>query len=236
MIRIPPRVSRYGDAALLVEYEAVIDGHVNARVLAAADELRRQALPGVRDIVPAIASLAIHVDPLSGSLEAVEAAVASVVSSPDDTIDSPARNEVHEIPVCYGGAFGPDLDAVAVWASCSPEEVAAIHSAATYRVYMLGFLPGFAYLGCVNPRIAMPRHASPRVRVHAGSVGIAGEQTGIYPRDSPGGWQIIGRTPLALFDVHRTPPARLRAGSAVRFVSIPASEFAREGDWAASWP
>jgi KipI family sensor histidine kinase inhibitor len=228
-------VSRYGDAALLVEYEAVIDAHVNARVQAAAEELRRQALPGVRDIVPAIASLAIHVDPLSGSLEAVAAAVASVVSSSEDAIASPAGNEIHEIPICYGGPFGPDLDAVAAWASCSTEEVAALHSAATYRVYMLGFLPGFAYLGRVEPRIAMPRHASPRLRVHAGSVGIAGEQTGIYPRESPGGWQIIGRTPLVLFDVHRTPPARLRPGSAVRFVSIPASEFSREGDRTASW-
>jgi inhibitor of KinA len=236
MIRIPPRVSRYGDAALLVEYEAVLDADVNARVQAAAETLRRQALPGVRDIVPAIASLAIHVDPLAGSLEAVEAAVALDVGSPDDAIDSLAGSETHEIPVCYGGPFGPDLEAVAAWASCSTDEVAALHSTATYRVYMLGFLPGFAYLGCVNPRIAMPRHASPRLRVHAGSVGIAGEQTGIYPRDSPGGWQIIGRTPLVLFDVHRTPPARLRPGSAVRFVSIPASEFARARDRAASWP
>lgn len=231
-----PHVSRYGDAALLVEYEAVSDARVNARVLAAAEALRRQALPGVRDIVPAMASLAIHLDPLAGTLEAVEAAVATVVGSAEDTIDSLAGNDVHEIPVCYGGAFGPDLDAVAAWASCSVEEVPALHSAVTYRVYMVGFLPGFAYLGSVNPRIAMPRHASPRLRVHAGSVGIAGEQTGIYPRDSPGGWQIIGRTPLVLFDVHRMPPARLRPGSSVRFVSIPASEFARERDRAVSWP
>ena len=225
MIRISPRVSRYGDAGLLVEYEPVIDAGVNATVLAAAEALRRRQLPGVRDIVPAFSSIGVHFDPLGCAVDDLEAAVAEAVAdvAPDEVSSGAAP--ALEIPVCYGGQFGPDLDAVAAWAGCSGSEVIAAHAATTYRVYMLGFLPGFAYLGTVDPRIAAPRHEAPRMRVAAGSVGIAGPQTGVYPLDSPGGWRIIGRTPIPLFDSRRTPPARIRPGSSVRFVPIPPAEF-----------
>jgi inhibitor of KinA len=233
---VPPRVSRYGDAALLVEYGSAIDARVNARVLAAADALRRRRVPGMRDIVPAFASLAVHFDPLSAAVDDVEAAVTDVLASEPGSVVEAVTRPPLEIPVCYGGAFGPDLDAVAAWSGCSADEVVAIHSEPTYRVFMLGFLPGFAYLGTVDGRIAMPRHPAPRTQVAAGSVGIAGQQTGVYPLDSPGGWQIIGRTPLNLFDARRTPPARIRPGGFVRFVPISPADLERVERTPLPWP
>jgi inhibitor of KinA len=130
-----------------------------------------------------------------------------------------------DIPVCYGGTFGPDLPGVAAWAGCTAEEVVAAHTQRSYRVFMLGFLPGFPYLAPVDDRIAMPRRDAPRPLVAAGSVGIAGRQTGIYPFDSPGGWQIIGRTPLTLFDPSHEPPALVAPGQRVQFRPISPSEF-----------
>jgi inhibitor of KinA len=127
--------------------------------------------------------------------------------------------------VCYGGAYGPDLDAVAAFAGCASHDVVQRHAAPTYRVYMLGFLPGFAYLGSVDARLAMPRRTAPRARVPAGSVGIAGLQTGVYPCDSPGGWQLVGRTPWRMFDVARSEPALLRAGDLVEFVPLPHDQW-----------
>jgi inhibitor of KinA len=130
-----------------------------------------------------------------------------------------------EIPVCYGGRFGPDLGAVAAWAGMDPHLVIAAHASREYRVFMLGFLPGFPYMASVDERIAMPRRDTPRTRVAAGSVGIAGPQTGVYSFDSPGGWQIIGRTPLVLFDAGHQPPALLAPGQRVRFRPVPSREF-----------
>jgi inhibitor of KinA len=129
--------------------------------------------------------------------------------------------------VCYGGDYGPDLADVASLAGMSPEEVVAVHAAVTYRVFMLGFLPGFAYMGVVDARIAAPRRANPRVRVPKGSVGIAGRQTGIYPLDAPGGWQLIGRTALEPFDIARPSPFLFKAGDCVRFVPVARTELER---------
>jgi inhibitor of KinA len=131
------------------------------------------------------------------------------------------------IPVCYGGEFGPDLAGVAAFAGLAESDVVSAHSAATYRVFMLGFVPGFAYLGVVDARIAMPRHATPRVRVPAGSVGIAGVQTGVYSGETPGGWQLIGRTPLKPFDPARDEPFLMEAGDAVQFYPIDRAEYDR---------
>jgi inhibitor of KinA len=125
-----------------------------------------------------------------------------------------------EIPVCYGGDLGPDLGGIAEWAGLTVEDVIRAHAAVPYRVYMLGFLPGFAYLGAVDPRIAMPRRTTPRLRVPAGSVAIAGPQTGVYPADAPGGWHLIGRTPLTMFDVARTHPSLLAPGDRVEFRAV----------------
>jgi KipI family sensor histidine kinase inhibitor len=141
--------------------------------------------------------------------------------------DPVAERRSISVPVCYQDELGPDLAAVAAFANMSPHDVIAIHASATYRVFMLGFMPGFAYMGVLDPRIAMPRRATPRVRVPRGAVGIAGAQTGIYPAESPGGWQLIGRTPLEPFDMTRSAPFLFRPGDAVRFVPIERDEYER---------
>ena len=211
------RISALGDGALLAEFGSTLDPQVNARALAFAARLAARQIAGIRDVVPAYASVAVHFDPLRTLVEEVEAAIAAELREPST---GPAFRDVIDLPCCYGGAFGPDLAGVAAWAGCSEADVVARHAGREYRVCMIGFLPGFPYLAEVDPTIAAPRHSTPRLTVHAGSVGIAGRQTGVYPVASPGGWQIIGRTPARLFDVGRTPPARLVPGMSVRFMPI----------------
>ena len=204
-----------GDSVLLLELgEAAIDPELNERAHGIARLVRRHAIPGVRDVVSTFRTVAVFFDPLATDVDAVAAALhdAADAAAPE----MPGR--LVDIPVVYGGDDGPDLEGVAAFARCTPGEVVARHAAKRYRVYMLGFLPGFPYMAQTDPTIAAPRHATPRVRVGAGSVGIAGKQTGIYPAESPGGWQIIGRTPLVIFDAARTPPALLAPGDQVRFI------------------
>jgi inhibitor of KinA len=222
---VPVRVVTLGDAAVLIELGAIIDERLNEAAVAAADQVRGCAIPGIRDIVPAYASFAVYIDPARTDVQTV---VDLILASLNTMTDAPVARIEHppiEIPVCYDPAFAPDLPAVAIHAGCSEDDAVAIHASRTYRVFMLGFLPGFPYMGIVDDRIAVPRHETPRIRVAAGSVGIAGRQTGIYPRDTPGGWQIIGRTPLRLFDVRRDPPTVLTAGMSVRFVPITRTDF-----------
>jgi KipI family sensor histidine kinase inhibitor len=208
-----------GDAMLLVELAAVIDPVVNERAIALAAGLRGRQLRGVRDVVPGYCTVGVHFDPLQTDLPALEHAIADEASAVSVIETLPARSPI-EIDVHYGGDDGPDLEAVAAHAGCTPAEVIARHAARVYRVYMLGFVPGFAYMGRVDTSIAAPRHRVPRERVPAGSVGIAGEQTGVYPVASPGGWQLIGRTARLMFDPNRTPPSLLAPGDLVRFVPI----------------
>lgn len=217
-----------GDQALIVEFGERIDITLSAHIAALAQQLRDSRPIGVLDIVPAYATLALHYD------QAAVGAGASPYETLCDIIGqwlqtqsaaAAALGRRIEIPVCYGGAFGPDLDALARAAGLSSDEVIALHSGGTYHVHMLGFVPGFAYLGGLDARIAMPRRDTPRAHVPAGSVGIAGQQTGIYPLDTPGGWQIIGRTPLQLFKPDSSPPSLLNAGDEVRFLQISAVEF-----------
>jgi len=209
------RIVTAGDSAVVVEFEERIDVEVNAKVVAVAEAIEAERIGGVRDVVPTFRSVAIYFDPLRTDFdrlnERLERAAAN--ARPEATI---AREPIR-IPVSYGGAFGPDLAKVARYAGMTEGEVIARHVAPVYRVFMLGFVPGFAYMGTVDPRIVMPRRATPRPRVPAGSVGIAGGQTGIYPFETPGGWQIIGRTPLKPFDPSRAEPFLLKAGDAVRF-------------------
>lgn len=214
-----PRLHWSGDALVLVEFDARIAPEINRRAVALAEAIGAARVPGVRDVVPAYSSVGVHVDPLRFDGAALDA----VVSHEWDRATAPgeAPATVVEIPVCYGGAFGPDLEEVAAFSARSVEEVIATHAAGTYRVYMLGFLPGFAYLGGVDPAIAMPRRESPRTAVPAGSVGIAGTQTGVYPTECPGGWRLIGRTPMAMFDARRARPALLQPGDLVRFAPMP---------------
>jgi inhibitor of KinA len=213
----PPQIVAIGDACLAIMFERQIDPRVNARCVALASDLERRHLPGVRDVVPAYHTVSIHFDPRHTDRFHLERELQSASTRAVGAISEAERQPV-EIRVTYGGTDGPDLASVATFANCSEEEVVRLHANIVYRVYMLGFLPGFAHLGSVDPRIAMPRLDAPRVRVPAGSVGIAGAQTGIYPCDSPGGWRIVGRASVKLFDAARQEPSMLKVGDRVRFV------------------
>lgn len=212
-------VTLSGDTMLLVELEQTIDPSVNQQVIALAQRLDQRLGRLVRDIVPSYCAVGIHFDPLTTDLAALERIVEEEWRQVDrDHVPSPGPPL--EIEVRYGGDDGPDLEAVAQWAGCSPASVIEWHSSRTYRVYMLGFVPGFCYMGRVDRRIAAPRRSVPRDRVPAGSVGIAGEQTGVYPITSPGGWQLIGRTSAVMFDPGRADPTLLHPGDLVRFKPI----------------
>jgi inhibitor of KinA len=212
-----------GDSVLIVELEARIDPEINARAVALADAVAAEDVAGVRDVVPTYCSVAVYFDPLHTSYDRLVAVLEREASHPSlsQWVD---RQPVH-IPVCYGGDFGPDLAEVAAFAHLSQEEVVDIHTSSEYRVFMLGFVAGFAYLGTVDDRIAAPRHATPRRKVPLGSVGIAGKQTGVYPAETPGGWQIIGRTPIKPFDPRRAEPFLMKAGDLVRFDPIDRANY-----------
>jgi len=212
------RVVDVGDACVTLELEPRVDPQLNDTCLAIADRVARARLRGVRDIVATYHTVAVYIDPLLADRDEIVDVLGRAVA-PDKRIQPPVR-ALHEIPVCYGEEYGPDLDAVARFGGCTGEDVVRLHSERTYRVYMMGFLPGFAYLGKVNERIAIGRHETPRMQVAAGSVAIAGFQTGIYPLDTPGGWRVIGRTWITPFDPARPEPSLLQAGDRVQFVPI----------------
>lgn len=232
MTGVAPRaweLSRDGDSALLLAFPARLGPGVNARCVWVAERLRGQRIRGVRDVVEAFATVTVHFDPVLGNVDEIAAVLrrlAAEAAAPADRGAGRARREVR-LPVCYGGAHGPDLTDVARFARCSEAEVVERHRSVAYRVYMLGFQPGFAYMGAVDPRIAAPRRRVPRVHVPAGSVGIAARQTGVYPVVSPGGWQLIGQTPVRLFDMARPDPFLLSAGDVVRFAPIDEASYAR---------
>jgi KipI family sensor histidine kinase inhibitor len=203
------------DRALLVYFGSEISLEFHYQVLGLLRGF--EALPqGILNLHPAFASLQIDFDPRRWDHQEVEQLVRARLAPRESAPARPARTI--EIPVHYGGAFGPDLEEVAHYAGLAPAEVVSLHSEADYLVYFLGFSPGFPYLGGLPPKLATPRLAAPRSRVPAGSVAIGGSQTGVYPTDSPGGWRIIGRTALRLFHLEADPPALLRAGDHVRFV------------------
>lgn len=204
---------------LLVELESRIDPIVNERAILLASRIRARGARGVRDVAPGYCTVGVHFDPLQTDLAGLEHAIQSEFDA-IEAVEAIAERPIVEIPVHYGGAGGPDLAAVAEYAQCSEHDVIERHISRTYRVYMLGFVPGFCYMGRVEPSIAAPRHRVPRERVPAGSVGLAGGQTGVYPVDSPGGWQLIGRTDTVMFDPGRERPSLLAPGDVVRFVAV----------------
>jgi inhibitor of KinA len=212
-------VREAADTLLLVEWEQQIDPVINKRAIALARRLQARVGHAVRDIVPGYCSLGVHFDPLHTDVAALERVIVEEAKQVGDEPEDSAPRVV-EIPVRYGGDDGPDLPSVARLAHCSEQEVVTRHASRTYRVYMLGFVPGFAYMGRVDSSIAAPRHRVPRERVPAGSVGIAGEQTGVYPISTPGGWQLIGRTDTVMFDPTRSDPSLLHPGDLVRFVPV----------------
>jgi antagonist of KipI len=218
-------VSPLGDSAIVIAIGESLDAETAGRASAVAAEIQRQALSGIADVVPAFGTVAVFFDPAhAASFDALSAQLESIVSSVE-TGTSNALTAIAELPVCYGEQHGPDLEMIAARLHKSPREVAALHASAEYVVHAIGFSPGFPYLGGLPPELATPRRATPRPRVPPGSVGIGGVQTGIYPLETPGGWNLIGRTPLRLFDATRAQPALLRAGDRVRFRPIDADEF-----------
>jgi inhibitor of KinA len=223
VVRIVPA----GDAALVVEFPPRIDPEINERASALADAVRRKWNAVLRDVVIGYSTVTIYFDPTQIDGRWVESEIDRIAGTLDPA--SSVDRDVIEVPACYDGDFAPDLADVAAFAGCSREEVVALHAERAYRVYMVGFIPGFAYLAEVDARIAAPRRPTPRTMVPAGSVAVAGGQTGIYPAAMPGGWNIIGRTPLKPFDASRTEPVLFRSGDRVRFVPISRDEFERAG-------
>jgi KipI family sensor histidine kinase inhibitor len=218
-----PRLVAASDTALLVILAAEPSESATASVLALCDALAASPPPGLVDLRPAYTSLLVVFDPRVTTHGEIERAVTPLLPPPGLALE-PADRTV-EIPVCYEGECAPDLADVARTAGLTTEEAVALHAGAVYRVAFLGFSPGFAYLLGLPPRLATPRLPAPRLRVPAGSVGIAGGQTGLYPRATPGGWRLVGRTPLPLFDPGRESTSLLLPGDAVRFVPVSRHDF-----------
>lgn len=206
-----------GDSAVTVEFGNRIDDQLNGAVHAFASAVEALGHPAIREVVPTYRSATVHYLPHLLEYAALVQLLRPLTETQGGA--GPFGAPV-EIPVLHGGPWGPDLEEVAAHCGMTPEQVIAAHSAPCYRIYMLGFTPGFPYLGGMDPRLATPRRKEPRIRIPAGSVGIAGSQTGVYPIESPGGWQLIGRTPLRLFDLGSDPPILLQAGRSIRFVPI----------------
>ena len=223
MIYDHPKFLLMGDRSLLVELSAEISLEVNRRVRSLYYSLSHRKHCGIVELLPSYTSLLIVFDPLMVSFSALRTIVTYLFDNPAQTrVPEP---KTVEIPVVYGGDFGPDLDWVADYHRLSPGDVIRHHSTTVYHVYMIGFTPGYPYMGEVPSEIVTPRRETPRTHVPRGSVGIAQKQTGIYPVESPGGWQIIGRTPLMLFDPNATPPTLLEAGDMVTFYPIKKEAF-----------
>ena len=217
----PLRIVQAGDSVTIVEFEERIDEHVNAQAIALASLVQRAEIAGVRDVVPTYRSVAVYFDPLRTDYAALQDVLSRAGDGPArEGLTGRAAGPPVRIPVRYGGEHGPDLGNVAAFAGLSEAEVISKHVAVIYRVFMMGFVPGFPYMGTVDGIIAAPRRTTPRVRVPAGSVGIAGSQTGIYPTETPGGWQLIGRTDVPLFDLSRPAPFLLKAGDTVEFYAV----------------
>ena len=214
-----------GDAALVVKLGNDISVKTGTRVRALMQALSGKEGKGIVDLIPAYCSLTVCFDPLAVSYDKLCRRIARLAAAPESGISDHRR--IYSIPVCYGGEFGPDLADVASMTGLGEREVIARHSAAEYFIYMLGFLPGFPYLGGLDPAIAVKRLDSPRQKIPCGSVGIGGSQTGVYPMESPGGWRLIGRTPVRLYDPSREPSVLLHAGDFVRFVPVDRGEFDR---------
>ena len=198
-----------------------------AAVLVALHQLEAEAIPGVIELAPAYSTIGVFVDPGQAEYDALKAKIEDVLQNMERTEPRAAVGSTIEVPVCYEDEFAPDLREVAWHARLSAHQVVQRHTDATYRVNCVGFTPGFPYLSGLPPELATPRRDSPRKEIPAGAVAIGGTQTGIYPSKSPGGWNIIGRTPLSLFEVKREPPSLLQAGDRVRFRRISREEFNR---------
>ncbi len=225
MIYAEPRFLAGGDRSIFVEFGDEIAPELNRQVRNLMLAVQKEKIPGVIETVPAYRSLLVYFEPLrigSGKLRQI---LSRLVQQP--LASELPKPKLIEIPTVYGGEYGLDLEFVAKHNGLDMSEVVKMHTGTPYLIYMIGFLPGFPYLGGMSPRIAAPRLETPQTKIPAGSVGIAGTQTGIYPVESPGGWRLIGRTPLKIFDPNREPPALFQAGDYLVFVSITPEEFSQ---------
>lgn len=218
-----PRFLPAGESCLFVEFADEIDRKANDTVTRLKNHLEKQRSVKLRECLPTYRSLSIYFDPLTVMMETVIATVRKSLS--EAAGNSEQRNVIISVPVCYGGDYGQDLENVARNAGISVDEVITRHTNNICHCYMIGFIPGFAYLGGMDETIAAPRLSNPRAVIPGGSVGIAGKQTGIYPLDSPGGWQLIGRTPLRLFTPEAERPTLIQAGYGVKFNSVTEAEY-----------
>ena len=212
-----------GDSSVLIEFGKEISPEINGQITALVHLLKEQHIEGVVDMIPAFCSLLINYDPRVISYGKIKRRLEKLLKL--EVRQEGGSRKVIRIPVCYGGQYGPDLENIAGHAGLSPQEVIDIHCSRDYLIYMLGFLPGFSYLGGLDERIHTPRLANPRIRIPAGSVGIGGSQTGIYPLDSPGGWQLLGMTPVKTYDPARQTPILFEAGDYIRFVPVDEETF-----------
>jgi inhibitor of KinA len=232
---VPPRINYLmrieplGDSALLVRVAEKFEAEESLdAVLRATQQLESARIPGVIELVPAYTTIGLFFDPARiGEFDELRTTIEGALQALEPARPRAGTGTVIEVPVCYESEFAPDLDEIARHTGLSRDEIIRKHSTASYRVSCVGFTPGFPYLSGLPPELATPRRASPRKEVPAGAVAIGGTQTGIYPRKSPGGWNIIGRAPLRLFDVERNPPALFQAGDHVRFRKISRDEFDR---------
>ena len=214
-----------GDSSILIEFGKEISPEINHKISATVQLVRDQHIEGILDMIPSFCALLINYDPRIISYEKLSRRLEQLLKI--DVAAGTRKKKIFEIPVCYGGDFGPDIQNIADHAGISVEEVISRHSSRDYLIYMLGFLPGFCYLGGLDEKIHTPRLSNPRIRIPAGSVGIGGSQTGIYPLDSPGGWQLMGMTPVKTYDPSRDPAILVEAGDYIRFIPIDEGEFRR---------
>lgn len=226
----PIKIYPLGDAAIVLQFGETIDTETLKEITSWTSHLQKDPFPGMLELVPAYTTLTIYYNPWilgeKGKYDAYERAQGYIYQSLHTKDSSPEKaSRLIEIPVCYESEFGPDLEFVAHHNQLTTEEVISIHTGGEYLVYMIGFAPGFPYLGGMDKKISSPRKSSPRLKIPGGSVGIAGAQTGIYPIETPGGWQLIGRTPLLLFNPERESPSLLQAGDRIRFVAISKEAF-----------
>ena len=220
-----PRILPTGDRALTVELGNEIDEHINARIMGLISILSNERIRGIEEFVPSFCSVLIHYNPAVLSYQKMTEIVNRAFNVPFQ--EGTHHKRIVKIPVCYDREYGPDIDDVARHAGISTEEVIKIHTSTPYLVYMLGFQPGFPYLGGLDERIHTPRLETPRIKLEAGSVGIGGGQTGLYPMESPGGWRIIGVTPVRCYNPEKDMPIPYMAGDHIKFESITKEEFIR---------
>jgi KipI family sensor histidine kinase inhibitor len=212
-----------GDRSLVIEFGDSIEEQINAKIRSLTLAIEREVIVGIIETIPTYRSLMIIYEPMLIELDELIDKVKSIETKMDEMKLPDAK--IIEIPTIYGGEYGPDLEFVAEHNKISLEEVIKLHTSRSYLIHMIGFTPGFPYLGGMNDIIATPRLQNPRTKIPVGSVGIAGNQTGIYPIESPGGWQLIGRTPVKLYDPYRKEPVLLNAGDYIRFVQIDENEY-----------